>query len=46
MQSDRWSNVLGRAALITVGLALVLFVLFKILLISGASSLSGLVAGQ
>ena len=46
MQSDRWSSILGKAALITVGLAVVLFVLFKILLMSGATSLSGLVAGQ
>ena len=45
-QSDRWSSILGKVALITVGLAVVLFVVFKVLLMSGASSLSGLVAGQ
>ena len=44
-QSDRWSRRLGLAALITVGLAVVLFVMFKILLMSGASSLSALVGG-
>ena len=44
-QSDRWSRVLGRVALITVGLAVVLFVVFKIMLMSGASSLSALVGG-
>jgi type VI secretion system protein ImpK len=46
MQSDRWSSILGKASLIIVGLALVFFVLFKIFLMSGASALSGLVAGQ
>jgi hypothetical protein len=46
MQSDRWSSILGKASLIIVSLALVFFVLFKIFLMSGASSLSGLVAGQ
>jgi hypothetical protein len=45
-QSDRWSSILGKIALITVGLAAVLFVVFRVLLMSGASSLSGLVAGQ
>jgi hypothetical protein len=44
-QSDRWSRMLGKAALITVGLAVVLFVVFKVLLMSGASSLSVFVAG-
>jgi type VI secretion system protein ImpK len=43
--SDRWSRMLGRAALIAAGAAFVLFIAFKILLISGASSLSALVAG-
>jgi hypothetical protein len=45
VQSDRWSRRLGKVALITAGLAVVLFVVFKILLLSGASSLSALVAG-
>jgi type VI secretion system protein ImpK len=44
-QSDRWSSVLGKVAIITVGLAVVLFVVFKVLLMSGASSLSALVGG-
>jgi type VI secretion system protein ImpK len=44
-QSDRWSRVLGKVALITLGLAVVLFVVFKIMLMSGASSLSALVGG-
>jgi hypothetical protein len=44
-QSDRWSRVLGKVALITVGLAVVFFVVFKIMLMSGASSLSALVGG-
>jgi hypothetical protein len=44
-QTDRWSSILGKGALITVGLAVVLFVVFKVLLMSGASSLSGLVGG-
>jgi type VI secretion system protein ImpK len=44
-QSDRWSSILGKGALITVGLAVVLFVVFKVLLMSGASSLSALVGG-
>jgi len=45
VQSDRWSRRLGKVALIAAGLAVVLFVVFKILLLSGASSLSALVAG-
>ncbi len=44
VQSDRWSRNLGRTALIAATLTLVLFVLFKFLLMSGASSLSALVA--
>src|SRR5579864_8446857 len=44
-QSDRWSSVLGKVAMICFGLAVVLFVTFKILLMSGASSLSALVGG-
>jgi len=36
---------LGKVALITVGLAVVFFVVFKIMLMSGASSLSALVGG-
>jgi len=42
---NRWSSILGKVALITVGLAGALCG-FKVLLMSGASSLSGLVAGQ
>ncbi len=45
VQSDRWSRRLGKVALIAAGLAVVLFVVFKILLLSGVSSLSALVAG-
>ena len=44
-QTDRWSSILGKAALIAAGLAVVLFVVFKVLLMSGASSLSALVGG-
>jgi hypothetical protein len=44
-QSDRVSVWLGRSALITVALAVVLFVVFKMFLMSGVSSLSALVAG-
>src|SRR5580692_8282119 len=44
-QSDRVSIWLGRSALITVALAVVLFVVFKMFLMSGVSSLSALVAG-
>jgi len=44
-QKDRWSKILGMGALIAVGLAVVLFVVFKVLLMSGASSLSALVGG-
>lgn len=40
VQSDRWSRRLGIAAAITVSLAVVLFITFKILLMSGASALS------
>ena len=45
VQSDRWSRRLGKVALICAGLAVVLFVMFKVLLMSGAASLSALVAG-
>ncbi len=45
-QSDRWSSILGKTAIFTVIVAVVAFVVFKVLLMSGASSLSGLVAGQ
>jgi type VI secretion system protein ImpK len=44
-QSDRVSVWLGRSALITVAVAVVLFVIFKMFLMSGVSSLSALVAG-
>src|SRR5438270_4473872 len=45
VQSDRWSRRLGITAVITICLATVLFVTFKILLMSGATSLSALAAG-
>src|ERR1700758_5417173 len=32
MQSDRWSSILGKVAVVTAGLAVVLFVVFKVLL--------------
>jgi len=44
VQSDRVSRVLGNVALITAGLALVGFIVFKFVLMSGVSSLSALVA--
>jgi hypothetical protein len=43
--TDRVSRVLGRVALITAALVVVLFVLYKFVLMSGASSLSALAAG-
>ena len=46
VQSDRVSRWLGRAALITAGLVLVLFMLYKFVLMSGASSLAALAAGS
>jgi type VI secretion system protein ImpK len=46
VQTDRVSRWLGRAALITAGLVLVLFILYKFVLMSGASSLSALAAGS
>jgi type VI secretion system protein ImpK len=46
VQTDRVSRWLGRAALITAGLVLVLFFLYKLVLMSGASSLSALAAGS
>jgi type VI secretion system protein ImpK len=46
VQSDRVSRWLGRAALITAGLALVLFMLYKFVLMSGASSLAALAGGS
>jgi type VI secretion system protein ImpK len=45
VQTDRVSRLLGRAALICAGVVLVLFVLYKFVLMSGASSLSAL-AGE
>jgi len=44
VQSDRVSRVLGNVVLITAGLALVGFIVFKFVLMSGVSSLSALVA--
>lgn len=46
VQSDRVSRWLGRAALITAGLVLVLFMLYKFVLMSAASSLAALAAGS
>ena len=46
VQTDRVSRWLGRAALITSGLVLVLFILYKFVLMSGASSLAALAAGS
>jgi type VI secretion system protein ImpK len=46
VQSDRVSRWLGRAALITAGLVLVLFMLYKFVLMSGASSLAALAGGS
>jgi type VI secretion system protein ImpK len=43
--TDRVSRLLGRAALITAALVVVLFILYKFVLMSGASSLSALAAG-
>jgi type VI secretion system protein ImpK len=45
IQTDRVSRWLGRAALITAGSVLILFILYKFVLLSGASSLSALAAG-
>jgi type VI secretion system protein ImpK len=45
VQSDRWSRILGRTALIAAGVVIALFVVFKVLLMSGVSSLSELAAG-
>ena len=45
IQTDRVSRWLGRAALITAGSVLILFILYKLVLMSGASSLSALAAG-
>jgi type VI secretion system protein ImpK len=44
VHGDRMSRVLGRVALITVGVIVILFVLYKFVLVSGASSLSALAA--
>ena len=44
VQSDRVSRLLGRAALICAGVVLLLFVVYKFVLMSGASSLSALAA--
>lgn len=43
--TDRVSRVLGRVALITAVVVVVLFILYKFVLMSGASSLSALAAG-
>ncbi len=40
VQSDRWSRTLGRIAIITAALTVVLFVIFKFVLMSGASALA------
>ncbi|HET9409533.1 MAG TPA: DotU family type IV/VI secretion system protein [Candidatus Sulfotelmatobacter sp.] len=40
-QSDRWTRILGRFALITAAVAVALFILFKFSLMSGASSFPG-----
>jgi len=45
VQTDRVSRLLGRIALITAGVVAVLFILYKFVLMSGASSLSALAAG-
>jgi len=45
VQTDRVSRLLGRIALITGGVVVLLFLLFKFVLMSGASSLSALAAG-
>jgi type VI secretion system protein ImpK len=45
VHTDRLSRILGRIAIITAVLTLVLFVVFKFALMSGASSLSTLAAG-
>jgi type VI protein secretion system component VasF len=43
--TDRVSRLLGRVALITAAVVVVLFILYKFMLMSGASSLSALAAG-
>jgi type VI secretion system protein ImpK len=45
VHTDRVSRLLGRVALITAAVVVVLFVLYKFVLMSGASSLSALAAG-
>jgi type VI secretion system protein ImpK len=45
VQTDRVSRLLGRVALISAGVMVLLFVLYKFVLMSGASSLSALAAG-
>jgi type VI secretion system protein ImpK len=45
VQSDPWTRTLGKIALITAGIALLMFFVFKFALMSGASSLSAMVAG-
>jgi len=45
VQTDRVSRLLGRVALISAGVVVLLFVLYKFVLMSGASSLSALAAG-
>src|ERR1700745_2581639 len=45
VQTDRVSRILGRGALISAGVVVLLFVLYKFVLMSGASSLSALASG-
>lgn len=45
VQTDRVSRLLGRVALIAAGVVVVLFILYKFVLMSGASSLSALASG-
>ena len=45
VQSDRVSRILGRVALITFVTVALLFILFKVVLMAGLSSLSALAAG-
>ena len=40
VQSDRWSRTLGRLAIVTLAFTVVLFVIFKFVLMSGASALA------
>jgi len=45
VHTDRVSRILGRVALISAVVVLLLFVLYKFVLMSGASSLSALASG-